>query len=76
MIQLENINKVNNLISANVKIIDGTDREFEIVVNIETEDIIKNTLNKMNSYVAHARYKLLELAEESNIPKTAEVVWF
>jgi len=62
--------------SATVYIIDGSDRIFEITTNAETEEILVNTLGKMNSYVAHARYKLIELYHSGKkIPKEVEVVW-
>jgi hypothetical protein len=61
MIILKNIVKQGNLMSATVYIIDGSDRIFEITTDAEIEEILVNTLGKMNSYVAHARWKIMVL---------------
>lgn len=76
MLILKNIVKEGNLMSATVLIMDGTDRTFEITADAETEEILVNTLGKMNSYVAQARHKLITLYESGKkIPKEVEVVW-
>lgn len=77
MIILKNTVKQGNLMSATVYIIDGSDRIFEITTDAESEEILVNTLGKMNSYVAHARHKLITLYESGEeIPEEVEVVWF
>lgn len=78
MIDLKNIKKSGNVISAHVIISKTHPEEFDITVDIKEQTIINCTRDITDTFVAHALVKLLKLDEESNgnLPKQAQAVWY
>lgn len=78
MIRLSNIIRNGSLISAIVTTVGPNSKTFKVVVNIETGDILENTLGKMNMSVNMARVKLIDLVNEhgNKVPNKAECAWY
>lgn len=79
MIRLENISRKGNLISAHVCILEDDFATFDITVDIDSEDIVSCTREKMDWYISHARHRLVEIgltSTEKTTPRTATVAWY
>ena len=78
MINLSNIKKENNLISADVETVETHPSYFNIVVDLEEEKVVKNTNTAFNTDVIMALGRFVKLSEEygDNLPKTATSVWY
>ena len=78
MLRLMNIVRNGNIVSAIVTIVEADPETFEISVDIEKREIIRNTRGKMDSYVSMARNKLIDVALRSGkkLPKETVCVWY
>lgn len=78
MIDLKNITKNGNLISAIVIISQTHPEKFELTVDVYEQKIVSCSREKMDTFVAQAVAKLVKLSEEcgANIPKESQSVWY
>ena len=78
MIDLKNITKNGNLISAVVIISQTHPEKFEITVDVYEQKIVSCSRKEIDSFVAKALAKLVKLSEEygTNIPKESQSVWY
>lgn len=53
------------------------EKKFQLLLDVEKEKIIENSLKEYNNYVAHASYKIFDLyATTGNIPKKTTSIWY
>jgi hypothetical protein len=78
MIELNNIRQEGNIIYADVNTVETHPIFFKIGVDIKEEKIIENTKGTVDSYVAMALAKIINLSHEykDKLPKKAESVWY
>ena len=78
MIRLTEIKLENGIVSATVTTIETTPKVFRIAYNLNTDEVVENTLGKMGMSVSMAIGKLIKLHEEygSNLPEYSESVWY
>ncbi len=78
MLKLGNITREGNIVSAVVTTVEVNPQTFEVAVDIETKEILKNTLGEMNMYSRMAISKLFALANEhgNKIPKESGSAWY
>ena len=78
MIDLKNITKNGNLISAVVIISQTHPEKFELTVDINEQKIVSCSRKQIDTFVAQAVAKLVKISEEcgTDIPKESQSVWY
>lgn len=77
MITLKNIKKINEIIYADCYIEDEKSVSFTLYVNAQKKEIIKFSLNEMNTYVYMAAKRLYKLFEDNEpIPQQLTYTWY
>jgi len=78
MINLKNISKIGNILSATVITVEAHPKTFEIAVDIVEKKLVKNTYGKIDMNVGMAMSKLIKLSEEccGSMPKESQSVWY
>ena len=78
MIKLTEIKLENSIISAMVTTVEMNPKVFRVAYNLDTDEVVENTLGKMGMSVSMAIGKLIKLHEEygSNLPEYSESVWY
>lgn len=49
---------------------------YKIKVDCKTGELLFNSNDSMNAYIAHAKRKLCKLYEEGKTPTHSQVVWY
>ena len=50
---------------------------FQLLLDLETRKIIKNSLNEYNNYALHASHKIFDLyATTGSVPQTTTSIWY
>ena len=78
MIRLTEIKLENGIVSATVTTIETTPKVFRIAYNLNTDEVVENTLGKMGMSVSMAIGKLIKLHREygDNLPESAVSAWY
>lgn len=77
MIEIINIVLSGVILSATVVPVEDA-LSFEIAVNVETKNIVKNTSGQIDMYSSGAAHKLLKLYDEFgvNLPEKSGCAWY
>lgn len=77
MVRMENIKSKENTISMDCYMEGHRDQHFYLELDNQTFDIITNTLDEINSYVAHARRCIKRyVAEGKQLPERTTAMWY
>ena len=78
MIELNNIKKTGDIISADIKTVELEPRYFKVSVNIKTKKMVECTSEIFDMYASGAVAKLFNLYIDNGdkLPKKAQAVWY
>lgn len=77
MVRMENIKNNDKTISMDCYVEGHMDQHFYLELDNQTFDIVTNTLNEINSYVAHARRCIRRyVLEGKKLPNRATAMWY
>lgn len=78
MIELTEIKRENDFVSALVTTVEVNPRVFRVSYNLKTNEVVENTYGSMGMSVNMAIRKLITLSQEYgyNLPTSAECVWY
>ena len=79
MIKLRNIKKNNNVLECDIFPEDCKDKGH-LIIEINSEKVVTCELPEgyewCTNHIAHAKYKLLEMAKDGFIPKEKLIMWY
>lgn len=75
MVDILNIEWDNEFAKATLVFDGDKNRTCRVVIDCEKKEVIENSLGEMNSYIAHARWRLCKLYEDGKSPCRAQSVW-
>ena len=77
MVQMKLISFYNAIAKVNCYPEGNTDMMFQLLLDVEKQKIISNTLNeKGNAYAVHAVWKIFDsYVTTGTLPETATVIW-
>lgn len=78
MINLTNIKKTGDIISADIETVEIEPRYFKVSINIKTKKMVECTSEKFGMFESGAVAKLFKLYIENGdkLPKKAQAVWY
>ena len=78
MIELTEIKRENDVVSALVTTVEVNPRVFRVSYNLKTNEVVENTYGSMGMSVNMAIRKLITLSQKYgyNLPTSAECVWY
>lgn len=76
MVKVRNVVDNGKIISMECYIEGDLDRHFHLELDKNTLDVVKDTHNEFDAYVAHARWNIKEYIEKGEpIPKAFTSMW-
>lgn len=79
MVKLKNLRRNNNLVECDLYIEDSTDPQH-FIVDVESKEVIQFSAPKdyphCENHVAHARWKIIALAKQGEIPPECTIMWY
>lgn len=79
MLRLKNLEKNNGLVACDLYI-EGNNEPQRFIVDVGKQQIIRSSAPdgyaNCDNYFAHAKWKLIELAEKEPLPKECTIMWY
>lgn len=79
MVRLKNLKRNNDLVACDLYI-EGSADPQHFAVNVETKEVVEFSAPKdyehCENHVAHAKWKIIELAKQDKLPPECTVMWY